>query len=221
MVKKTIFLHLKKRLKLFCIINVFFMIPFSSFGTNSISWNSEEDLFSVQYENVTVKDILDYIEKHSKYIFIYSANVQKNLNNKVSISVSNKKIDVVLKELFSETGLSYKVSGRQITISVPEAPITGIIGVLLIQIILGYFFWNSNELFVNVPLMLFGYSLVVGKKGNQDLLLFVQKQDLKKLLGKNINFVYLGTVTDSNLGIVGEEIGDEQSVKKSCFSRSN
>ena len=122
MVKKTIFLHLKKRLKLFCMINVFFMIPFSSFGTNSISWNSEEDLFSVQYENVTVKDILDYIEKHSKYIFIYSANVQKNLNNKVSISVSNKKIDAVLKELFSETGLNYKMSGRQITISVPEAP---------------------------------------------------------------------------------------------------
>lgn len=50
MVKKSIFLHLKKRLKLFCIINVFFMIPFSSFGANSISWNSEEDLFSVQYE---------------------------------------------------------------------------------------------------------------------------------------------------------------------------
>ena len=98
------------------------MIPGSSFGTNSIRWNSEEDLFSVQYENTTVKDILDYIEKHSKYIFIYSANVQKNLNNKVSISVSNKKIDAVLKELFSETGLNYKMSGRQITISVPEAP---------------------------------------------------------------------------------------------------
>ena len=98
------------------------MIPSSSFGTNSIRWNSEEDLFSVQYENTTVKDILDYIEKHSKYIFIYSANVQKNLNNKVSISVSNKKIDAVLKELFSETGLNYKMLGRQITISVPEAP---------------------------------------------------------------------------------------------------
>ena len=95
------------------------------------------------------------------------------------------------------------------TISVPEAPITGIVGVLLIQIILGYFFWNSSELFVNVPLMLFGYSLVVGKKGNQDLLLFVQNKELKRLLGKNINFVYLGTVTDSNLGIVGEEIRGE------------
>ena len=86
------------------------MIPSSLFGTNSIRWNSEEDLFSVQYENTIVKDILDYIEKHSKYIFIYSANVQKNLNNKVSISVSNKKIDAVLKELFSETGLNYKMS---------------------------------------------------------------------------------------------------------------
>ena len=92
------------------------------------------------------------------------------------------------------------------TISVPEAPITGIVGLLLIQIILGYFFWNSNELFVNVPLILFGYSLVIGKKGNQDLLLFVQNKELKKLLGKNINFVYLGIVTKSNLGIVGEEI---------------
>lgn len=92
------------------------------------------------------------------------------------------------------------------TISVPEAPITGIVGLLLIQIILGYFFWNSNELFVNVPLILFGYSLVIGKKGNQDLLLFVQNKELKKLLCKNINFVYLGTVTKSNLGIVGEEI---------------
>ena len=120
MVKKTIFLHLKKRLKLFCIINVFFMIPTSSFGVSFISWNSEEDLFSVQYENTTVKEILDYIEKHSKYIFIYSEVVQKNLNNKVSISVSNKKIDAILNELFSKTGLNYKMSGRQITISVPE-----------------------------------------------------------------------------------------------------
>ena len=95
------------------------------------------------------------------------------------------------------------------TISVPEAPITGIVGVLMIQIILGYFFWNSNELFVNVPLMLFGYSLVIGKKDDQELLLFVQNKELKRLLGKNINFVYLGTSTNSNLGIVGKEIGDE------------
>lgn len=46
------------------------MIPFSSFGANSISWNSEEDLFSVQYENATVKDILDYIENIVNIFYI-------------------------------------------------------------------------------------------------------------------------------------------------------
>ena len=136
---------------------------------------------------------------------------------KSKISESRRYLRINSEE--GQLGYSYNNGSREFilgvllpvvtTISVPEAPITGIVGVLMIQIILGYFFWNSNELFVNVPLMLFGYALVVGKKDNQDLLLFVQKQELKKLLGKNINFVYLGTVTDSNLGIVGEEIRDE------------
>ena len=76
------------------------MIPFSSFGANSISWNSEEDLFSVQYENATVKDILDYIEKHSKYIFIYSANVQKNLNNTASIFLLETEMETLLFRFF-------------------------------------------------------------------------------------------------------------------------
>ena len=56
-----------------------FMIPSSSFGTNSIRWNSEEDLFSVQYENTTVKDILDYIEKHSKVHFLFIQRMFKKI----------------------------------------------------------------------------------------------------------------------------------------------
>ena len=45
MVKKSIFLHLKKRLKLFCIINVFFMIPFSSFyGHENEAYNNMKNV---------------------------------------------------------------------------------------------------------------------------------------------------------------------------------
>lgn len=124
MVKKTIFSFLEKRLKYFCLISALFMIPLSSFGETIVSWDSERDLFTVQSANATVKDVLDYIEKHSKYIFIYSESVQKTLMNKVSIAVSNKKIDAILSELFAETGLDYKMSGRQITVSVPQAPRT-------------------------------------------------------------------------------------------------
>lgn len=42
------------------------------------------------------------------------------MTDKVSISVDNKKIDVILSELSKKTGLKYKIVGRQITISRPE-----------------------------------------------------------------------------------------------------
>ena len=67
-------------------------------------------LFTVQATNSTVKDILNYIETHSDYVFVYSENVQKVLNNKVSISVVNRKIDTILKELSTQTKLEYKIS---------------------------------------------------------------------------------------------------------------
>lgn len=95
------------------------------------------------------------------------------------------------------------------TISVPDTPITGLVGVLLIQVTLGYFYWHSNELFVNVPLIMLGYSLVIGKKDSQDLLLFVNNESLKSLLGKRVVFVYLGKVSESNLGIIVKEVNGE------------
>lgn len=112
-----------------------------------------------------------------------------------------------------QIGYSYNSGSREFilgvllpvvtTISVSDTPITGLVGVILLQAILGYFYWNSNELFVNVPLMILGYSLVVGEQGEQSLLLFVQNRQLKSLLGKKVKFVFLGSSDESNLGIVG------------------
>lgn len=96
------------------------MIPCSVFGETVVKWNAEENLFTVQATNSTVKDILNYIETHSDYVFVYSENVQKVLNNKVSISVVNRKIDTILKELSTQTKLEYKISGRQVIISMPQ-----------------------------------------------------------------------------------------------------
>ena len=107
MVKKAIFPNLKKKVNLFLIINAFFMIPCCALAETVAKWDSEKDLFTVQSINVTVKDVLNYIEKNSKYIFIYSEGGQKTLTDKVSISVDNKKIDVILCELSKKTGLKY------------------------------------------------------------------------------------------------------------------
>ena len=91
MFKKTTFLHLKKRINFLGVMSIFLMIPCSVFGETVVKWNAEENLFTVQATNSTVKDILNYIEKV--------------LNNKVSISVVNRKIDTILKELSTQTKL--------------------------------------------------------------------------------------------------------------------
>lgn len=121
MFKKTTFLHLKKRISLWGVMSVFLMIPTTVFGETVVSWNAEENLFTVQATNSTVKDILNYIESHSDYVFVYAENVQKVLGNKVSISVVNREIDTILKELANKVKLDYKISGRQVIISMPKA----------------------------------------------------------------------------------------------------
>ena len=78
-------------------------------------------------------------------------------------------------------------------------------GVIFLQLILGYFYWHSNELFVNVPLMMIGYSLVVGKYKEKELLLFVKNSQLKSVLGREVRFVPLGKVEEGQLGVLGEE----------------
>lgn len=119
MVKKTIFGHMQRRFSFLCALSVFLIIPFSVFGETVVRWDAETNLFTVQAENTTVKDVLNYIEKNSKYVFIYSEGVQKKLSEKVSISVSNKKVEVILKELCVKVGLEYSITGRQVTISLP------------------------------------------------------------------------------------------------------
>lgn len=120
MTKKVVFLCMTKRLRFFLVFNVFFMISVFAFSNSTITLNMKTDLLSIQVEDVTVKDVLNYIEKRSKYIFIYSEKVQNILSSKVSVSVSNKNIETILRELSSKTGFRYIVSGRQITISVPQ-----------------------------------------------------------------------------------------------------
>lgn len=121
MFNENYFLSLKEENKLsWWIMSIFLMIPCSVFGETVVKWNAEENLFTVQATNSTVKDILNYIETHSDYVFVYSENVQKVLNNKVSISVVNRKIDTILKELSTQTKLEYKISGRQVIISMPQ-----------------------------------------------------------------------------------------------------
>lgn len=117
MVKKSIFLYLKKTLKYFCIINVFFMIPLSSFAITSSDRSEKITPFTIHVEHLSVKAVLEYIEKNSQYIFVYSEDIHNMLQDVISISVKDKDINSVLKELSEKTGLVYNILGRQIIVS--------------------------------------------------------------------------------------------------------
>lgn len=70
---------------------------------------------SLKLENVTIKSILNSIEKQTDYIFIYNSDVI-NSNFKRDISVNDASIDNVMDVLFDKSDVEIKIDGRQVYI---------------------------------------------------------------------------------------------------------
>ena len=83
---------------------------------------SQETSFSMNYENKTVKEVINEIENNSEFIFFY-LDKSIDLNRKVSINVKDQKIDTILNLLFFGTENNYSISDRQIIISRKETPV--------------------------------------------------------------------------------------------------
>lgn len=77
--------------------------------------HSQRTNFNFTLRNVTVRQVLNTVEKNSDYVFFYYNNVV-NLNRRVSVSASGKNIHELLDELFAETNNGYTINGRQISI---------------------------------------------------------------------------------------------------------
>ena len=67
----------------------------------------------------SVKEVISYIEKNSEFIFFYR-NDAIDLNRKVTLSVQNQPIQVILDELFMHTQIRYEINDRQVTLKKEE-----------------------------------------------------------------------------------------------------
>ncbi|KAA6336399.1 TonB-dependent receptor SusC [termite gut metagenome] len=76
---------------------------------------SQKTFFTVEYNNRTVKEIMNEIEQKSEYIFFYLEN-SLDLNRKVTLKVENEQVEKILDKLFSGTLNRYYISDRQIII---------------------------------------------------------------------------------------------------------
>lgn len=67
---------------------------------------------SLQLEQASLKEFVQRVEQLTDYSFIYSENVE--INKKISLNVTNKTLEEVLKLVFKYQPVSYKISGRHI-----------------------------------------------------------------------------------------------------------
>ena len=66
--------------------------------------------------NGSIRDALHAIEKKSNFVFIYSDDISKDLNEKVVLKADHERLDRILDKILTPRNLSYRVHERQISI---------------------------------------------------------------------------------------------------------
>ena len=77
---------------------------------------SQKTLLDLKMEDATVKEVLKVIEDKSDFYFLYNRDLI-DVDRKVNINVTNKNIQEVLHELFSEEDVNFMIMDRQIVLS--------------------------------------------------------------------------------------------------------
>ena len=76
---------------------------------------AESTLLTVQMNERSVKDVFDYIEENSEFIFVYhGANI--DLNRMVSVDVKNRTVENILHQMFDGTNVEFIINNRQIIV---------------------------------------------------------------------------------------------------------
>lgn len=115
MKKKAIFSYNGKYLAALCLLGLTVMS--SSALASGLSPDRAVTINAVNANNNTVGSVLNYIEGHSKYVFVYGQNVKNRLGEKVQIALKGRSVESILAELCRKTGMNYSISGRQVTIT--------------------------------------------------------------------------------------------------------
>ncbi len=93
-----------------------FLIILTITNVMAIESYSQITRLSIDVRDVPVKDVLLDIENSSEFYFIYS-NKLIDVDRKVDIKMTNKKVEEILDELFKGENVVYAISDRQIILS--------------------------------------------------------------------------------------------------------
>lgn len=106
------------------------MFASSLFATNA---KSQVAKVNISLRNVSVLKVLQSIESQTDYLFVYNKD-EVNLNRSVNVDASNRTVDDVLSDVFTNTDVAYKKLGTSIILmknpemqSQGEVTVTGVI----------------------------------------------------------------------------------------------
>ncbi|MBP3740937.1 MAG: carboxypeptidase-like regulatory domain-containing protein, partial [Bacteroidales bacterium] len=71
---------------------------------------------TVYASNSTIEAVITSIERDYNYVFAYNESLKKDLKTRVSIDSKDRSIEEVMATLLAGTNVSYKISGRQISL---------------------------------------------------------------------------------------------------------
>lgn len=92
---------------------IFFLITTLSVYAQENRNTDKNQLFTFEFTNTPIKQVIDYIQNHSDYVFLYYGGVVNN-NQKITVKVKKQTIDSVLKQMLSGMPVGYSIKDRQI-----------------------------------------------------------------------------------------------------------
>jgi len=105
----------KTQQKIGIIMRFTILFLFMSIWIATANSYSQTTVLNIEVKNGTILEVIKEIEKQSEFTFVYNVK-DVDVNKKVSVDFTDKSINDVLENLFSDKSLGYKITDRHIAI---------------------------------------------------------------------------------------------------------
>ena len=102
----------------------FYLVIFLCFfSIKTIAQQSGKEKISISFQNISLKEAMQEIEKVSEYTFFYDAT-ELDLKQSVSLTTNNEELRLALHRMFEPTMIAFKIQKRQIVLTTKQIEVT-------------------------------------------------------------------------------------------------
>ena len=105
--------------KIFLPVKLMLFLMCASILTATANGYSQDKKLSLDVQASTLENVFQQIEKQSEFLFFYTDEV--DLNRTVSIAAIEKPINEILRDVFSRTGIEFKIMDKHIVLYKPDS----------------------------------------------------------------------------------------------------